>query len=133
MLWKSAMSAASVAALALFLAGCGHPAYQVFAVRVASAPPAKGIAGETAETAPVAAVSGQATEDGKLDLNHATATELRRLPGAGPTVIAAILAGRPYTAKQQLVKRGVLSAAQYASWKEYLVVHRTTAARTPEH
>jgi competence protein ComEA len=126
--------AAAIATLALWAAGCGRPAYQVFAVRVASAPKAppalygNGSAGEAGRLGPA---RGPADEDGKLDLNRASAVELRRLPGAGATVIAAILAGRPYAAKRQLLERGVLSAAQYASWKDDLVVHRTTAAPAP--
>ncbi len=123
-------AAAMAVGLAWLLAGCGQPAYQVFAVRVASAPATAGAA--TPAAAPPAAATKEAAgsaraEGGKLDLNRATAEELRRLPGISAAAIAAIAAGRPYTAKHQLLTRGVLSPGQYAIWKDELVVHRAAA------
>jgi competence protein ComEA len=119
------------AGLAAASACCGQPAYQVFAVRVASAPAAPPGLRAAAASPAAAPQRGPQQSDGKLDLNRASATRLRRLPGASSIVIAAILAGRPYTAKRQLLQRGVLSPAQYAVWKNYLVVHRTTPALVP--
>ncbi len=117
------------AGLALLLAGCGQPAYQVFAVRVASAPPPAGTAPDRRGRG--SAGPGLAAGEEKLDLNRVTAAGLRRLPGMSAAVIAAILAGRPYTAKRQLLRRGVLTAEQYANWKDELVVHSATARAAP--
>lgn len=59
-----------------------------------------------------------------LDINTATAADLKALPGMGDAYVARVVAGRPYTAKNQLVTRGVLSAVEYAKIKELVIAHR---------
>ncbi len=58
------------------------------------------------------------------------ASTLRQLPGIDARTVAAVVAGRPYRAKRELVKRRILTSAQYARWKNYLVVHRSPSGRT---
>ena len=68
---------------------------------------------------------------GPLDLNTATAAQLRDLPGMGEIYVRRILEGRPYSAKNQLLTRGVLPQGAYEAIRDYVVAHH--AARTPDH
>lgn len=45
---------------------------------------------------------GQGDADRRVNLNTATADELSRLPGIGPVLAAAIIAGRPYASVDEL-------------------------------
>jgi competence protein ComEA len=60
-----------------------------------------------------------------LDINTATPTQLTALPGMGSAYAARIIAGRPYTAKNQLVTRGILPQAAYERIKDRIIAHRT--------
>jgi DNA uptake protein ComE-like DNA-binding protein len=62
-----------------------------------------------------------------LDINTATAAQLIALPGMGPAYADRVIAGRPYTAKNQLVTRGVLPQAAYERIKERIIAHRAKA------
>ena len=59
-----------------------------------------------------------------LDINTATPTELKALPGMGDAYVARVIAGRPYTAKNQLTTRGILPAEAYARIKDSIIAHR---------
>jgi DNA uptake protein ComE-like DNA-binding protein len=58
---------------------------------------------------------------GLVDLNTATATELKGLPGLSDTDSTKIIQGRPYTDKNQLVSRHVVSEATYDKIKDHVV------------
>ena len=62
-----------------------------------------------------------------LDLNTANAAQLRALPGMGDAYVRRILENRPYTAKNQLVTRGILPQSAYDKISSRIVAHRATA------
>lgn len=63
-----------------------------------------------------------------LDLNTATVEQLNSLPGMGAIYSRRVIAGRPYHAKNQLVRRGILPAEEYARIRGLIVAHRATAS-----
>ena len=60
----------------------------------------------------------------RMDINTASAAQLKTLPGIGDNYAARIIAGRPYTAKNQLVQRGILPQNVYAGLKDQIIAHR---------
>ena len=67
---------------------------------------------------------GAALAAGKLDLNTASPDQLKALPGVGDAYSKRIIDGRPYTAKNQLVTRGILPSSVYDHIKDQIVAHR---------
>lgn len=59
-----------------------------------------------------------------LDINTATAAQLKALPGMGNEYARRIIAGRPYTAKNQLVNRGVLPQPAYDKIAPLIIARR---------
>jgi DNA uptake protein ComE-like DNA-binding protein len=61
-------------------------------------------------------------ESNAVDVNHADAAALAALPGLDPADAERIIAGRPYVAKEDLVRRHILDATQYDGVERRLVV-----------
>ena len=56
-----------------------------------------------------------------LDINSATAAELDALPGVGKAYSAAIIKGRPYKGKDELVQKNILPQKTYDGIKDKII------------
>ncbi len=59
-----------------------------------------------------------------VDINTATAAQLKALPGVSDSDSAKIIQGRPYSDKSQLVSKKVVSEATYDKIKDHVVARQ---------
>ena len=71
-----------------------------------------------------AATFAFATSPTLVDINTATPAQLKSLPGMGDAYVHRIIEGRPYTAKNQLVTRGVLPQSTYDKISSHIIAKR---------
>lgn len=58
----------------------------------------------------------------RIDINSATAGQLKTLPGIGDREARKIIAGRPWSTKYDLVVKGVLPEGRYVALRHRIVV-----------
>lgn len=66
----------------------------------------------------------EAAAGGAVDINSASAKELEELPGVGASRAKAIVKGRPYRAKNDLVDRKIVPQNVYDQIKDRIVAHQ---------
>jgi len=94
------------AMVAVLMLSAGH------AIAQGTAPKAGAAAAQSAQPSPAAA---------KLDINSASVEELEKLKGIGPVRAAAIVKGRPYKGKDDLVRRKIVPQSVYDEISDQII------------
>lgn len=112
-----------VASMSVFFAGASQAADTAKnAVPAASASAAASAASAASVTAPAA------EKNVLLDLNSATKKELAELPKIGDVRSAAIIKGRPYKGKDELLSKKILSEDVYNGIKDLVIAKQKPQA-----
>jgi competence protein ComEA len=80
-----------------------------------------------ASATPASAATGD-----KLDINTATADQLKALPGISDAISQKIIAGRPYRTKRDLLFKKIISESTYDKIKDQIIAKQPKpSAATP--
>ena len=83
-----------------------------------------------AKTAPAATKDDAKKAHEPIDINSATADELKTIPGIGDAYAKKIVDGRPYKRKDDLKTKKIVPDATYNKIKDHIVAKQDTAAAT---
>ncbi|CAN5498627.1 hypothetical protein BH11PSE11_BH11PSE11_13420 [soil metagenome] len=93
----------------------------------ATASAAASLASSAASSATASVKAGVAKQE-LLDINTASEKELEALPKIGAVRAHAIIKGRPYRAKDELVDKKILTADTYKEVKDLIIAKQKPAA-----
>lgn len=62
--------------------------------------------------------------EARVDINHASESQLMKVPGMTRSWAERILRYRPYRTKQDLFDRGVVTSEVYDRIKDFIIAHR---------
>ena len=86
-----------------------------------------GMAAGQVSSQPASAAATAANMAGKLDINSASADQLKELPGIGDAFSQKIVDGRPYRTKLDLVRKKIVPQATYDKIKDMIIAKQSKA------
>lgn len=81
-------------------------------------------ADKDAKAAPKPAAAAAAKADDKIDINRAKAEDLMKLDGIGDARAKAIIKGRPYNGKDDLVAKNIIPQAVYDKIADQIIAKK---------
>ena len=97
---------------------------RLLSVSILAAALAVGMTPVISAAVPAAAPATAPAAAALVDINTATADQLKALPGVGDAYAAKIIAGRPYANKSQLKTKNIIPAATYAKIKDLIIANQ---------